>query len=423
LKKEQLTFSHIKDFINHALSKKDPMRKLSDLQTEILWAAWEKQSYTKLSVRTGYDDGTIKNAASPLYQELSEIFQKQISKHSFLKFIDEALEDRSSYIHKLEIEVHGSPPENPSFKGRTKDLSYLDDLGETRKAAFVFGPTGIGKTSLAGRFFTDKRRKGKYDLLIWYHPYSNDPENDVQNLLYDIFEDDKKSTLQDFLKFIKKANALIVIDGIDLWFENYQKTERYLTAFIESNHNCFLLFTCRNLPDYIEQLKILRRSVDTLYLEGLDYQDSLQILNEYNLQKNSQANRLIQAFQGNPLRLHEGCMRIQNTFGGKIDSFSDHITSFVGNFFDSEFERINAKLTELERIVLKAIAGEASEGKVSMDEIIEIAQNKLGLTISQLANAIDRLKKFSLVNLHSNLGKVEITVPKIIRKRYQSQIP
>lgn len=415
MNKKQLTFNHILDFLNQAIADLDESRQLSEIQIAVLHAAWEKLSYEEESSLSEYDEGSLKNAASVLYKELSKIFGKRISKHSFEEFIDLELEDRSSYIHQLDAEVYGSPPDIRFFKGRVNELLRLETMISTHKTICISGSAGIGKTSLAGKCFTRQRREGKYDCFVWYHAYSHDPEEDIQSLLFDVFKDENKCSLQDFLKLIKRSPSLIVLDGIDLWFDNNQsKAESYLKAIIESSHQSSLIFTSQVFPLFIKQLKLLGRSVDTMRIEGLTDEESLEILSQYDLAADVNANRFIRAFQGNPLHLHMGCMRIKESLVGTIDSLLEHVTSIAGYFLTDEFEKISGRLSEFDRTILNVIASESKEGVVLMDRLIQYTQNNLKLSHTQTMNAVDKLKNFSLISVKSNLGKVEIILPKAI---------
>jgi hypothetical protein len=117
-----LNFSHVKSFVNHTIALHDEERRLSKIQEQILLAAWEDLSYAKIATQLEYEESSIKNYASELYQELSQVFGKRITKNSFKRFLAEELEKKSSFLHRLSAESYGISPDVSNFKGRFEEL-------------------------------------------------------------------------------------------------------------------------------------------------------------------------------------------------------------------------------------------------------------------------------------------------------------
>ena len=414
---EQLFFSHIQDFFDYALARNDASRKLSEVQVAVLYASWEKLSYEQMANQTAYDNGSLGNAASVLFKDLSRIFEQKITKNTLHRFIEAQLEDPSCYLHQLTVGIFGSPYKKNYFVGREKELFLLENLILENQCIFVVGSPGIGKTSLVGRLYEKNIAISPYDSLVWYHAICKKPEEDVSNLLFDVFKEKDKDTFKDFLGFIKNNRSLVVLDGIEEWFlEDKNKAENFLRKLIDSNHQSKLIFTCHYLPISICKLQS-NRSMGVFELEGLVQKDCKEILHDYGLE-GDYIQRLIQSFQGNPSYLHHGCKRIKELFGGNIDFYLQSVTSFAADLMKDDIAKIDIGLSDTEKHLLKSIVKESLEGKVLLEKIIQNIQHSSNISFSQILTGIEMLAKKSLVKVNSKLDKSEIEVPRLVRKYY-----
>jgi hypothetical protein len=412
-----LNFSHVKSFVNHTIALHDEERRLSKIQEQILLAAWEDLSYAKIATQLEYEESSIKNYASELYQELSQVFGKRITKNSFKRFLAEELEKKSSFLHRLSAESYGISPDVSNFKGRFEELGKLDELISTKRSIFVTGSKGIGKTSLVTKFFEKHKHLNTRDLFVWFHSTEASPEQDIKYLLFDVYKDEYRRTIDDLLNLIKIKRGFVVIDGIDKWIESEENNaEDFLRKLIDSSHQSVLIFTCQSLPRSIKQLQF-NRSMEILVLEGLDYESSIEILDDYGL-SGDYTERLVRSFEGNPSYIHHGCRRIKEFFGGNINGFLNHATSFAGDLIRSDLEKIDSKLTNVEKLILQNIVNESQKGNIPLERFIQGIQNNLGIPLSQVITALETLKNYSLVKVNADLEQTELIISRAVRKYY-----
>jgi hypothetical protein len=425
--KDQLTLDHVLSFVNHAITQQDPKRQLTEIHVGVLSAAWHNWSYEKIANDLEMHEGTVKNTASAFYRDLSQLVGRRITKNGFHAFLEQELEDKGSFFHTLVVEVHGSHPSNHGFKGRSIELNAIEEIFETKRCLFIAGLSGIGKTSLAARFFENQTKSCNYDAYIWYHSASDEIDKDFKGILYDIgIEYDEYKSFEEFLKVIKRKHNLVVFDEVDEWFNTNPKiSELCLKKLIESNHQSNLIFTCRYIPQSIRSLsqKHLGRSVSILQLEGLNYDDSLQLFRDYNISADIKLKNLVQKLEGNPLHLHKAASTIRDTFNGKVSSYMNFITSFVGDYIKDDLGRINSRLTDVERIVLYEVIRQTQAKPIDKEQLILGLKQKLeNFSIAQIMQAIDELISRSLIQdeTDSKSNTKQISTIKSIRKHFQN---
>jgi hypothetical protein len=423
--KDQLTFDHVLSFVNHVITQEDPKRHLTELHEGVLTAAWHNLSYEKIANDLGVHEGSVKNTASAFYRELSQLVGRRITKNGFHAFLEQELEDMGSYFHTLVVNVYGSHPNNSGFKGRSDELNAIEEIFNSKRCLFIAGLSGIGKTSLAAKFFENQKKQHKYDAYIWYHSACDEIDKDFKGILYDIgIEENHDRYYEEFLKVIKRKRNLIVFDEIDEWFNiNHKISEACLKKLIESNHQSNLIFTCKYIPQSIRDLsqKHLGRSVSVLQLEGLSYDDSLQLFEDYNISKDDNLRDLVQKLQGNPLYLHKSAITIRDNFNGKINSYLNFITSFVGDYIKDDLGRINSQLTDVERIVLIEVVQQTQTKPIDKEQLILGLRQKLeNLSIAQIMQAIDGLISRSLIQdkIEAVSNTKQISMVKSIRKHF-----
>lgn len=422
--KDQLTFDHVLSFVNHVITQEDPKRHLTELHIGVLTAGWHNWSYEKIANDLEMNEGTIKNTASAFYKELSQLVGRRITKNGFHAFLEQELEDRNSFFHTLIVDVFGSHPSNSGFKGRRDELNAIEEIFNSKRCLFIAGLSGIGKTSLAAKFFENQKKNHKYDAYIWYHSACDEIDKDFKGILYDIgIEKDLDRHYEEFLKVIKRKRNLVVFDEIDEWFNiNHKISEACLKNLIESNYQSNLIFTCKYIPQSIRDLgqTHLGRSVSVLQLEGLNYDDSLQLFKDYNI-SNDKLGDLVQILQGNPSHLHKAAIAIRDNFNGKINSYLNFITSFAGDYIKDDLGRINSQLTDVERIVLLEIVQQTQTKPIDKEQLIlGLKQKFKNFSITQIMQAIDGLISQSLIQdkIETVSNTKQIYIVKSIRKHF-----
>lgn len=425
--KDQLTLDHVLSFVKHVIAQEDPKRHLTELHIGVLTAAWNNWSYEKIANDLVMHEGSVKNAASAFYRELSQLVGRRITKNGFHSFLDSELEDRSSFLHTLVVDVYGSHPSNSGFKGRSDELHNIEEIFDSKRCLFIAGLSGIGKTSLAAKFFENQKKNHKYDTYIWYHSACDEIDKDFKGILYDVgIEKDHDRYCEEFLKVIKRKRNLVVFDEIDEWFNiNHKTSEACLKNLIESNYQSNLIFTCKYIPESIRNLsqKHLGRSVSVLQLEGLNYDDSSQIFKDYNISEDGNLRDLVHRLQGNPSYLHKAAIAIRDNFNGKVNSYLNFITSFADDYIKDDLGRINSQLSDVERIILIEVVRQTQNKSIDREQLILGLKQKFNnLSIAQIMQAIDGLISQSLIQdkIETVTNTKKISMLKSIRKHFSS---
>lgn len=137
-------------------------RNITALQEQILRLAWEGQTYCEMADVLHYQDAYLKNIASILWQELSQIFGESITKTNFVfKLKNQLLTEQQSHLlstanylpkqQSLEPESpYGPVPLNSPFYIERPPIEELS-FSELHKSGGVIrlkGPSKMGKSSL-----------------------------------------------------------------------------------------------------------------------------------------------------------------------------------------------------------------------------------------------------------------------------------
>lgn len=133
-------------------------KSISDLEYTILKSAWRGQKYSVIAEEYGCTEGHAKDIGCLLWQLLSEILGKKVTKNNFRTIIQQHFlaKNNDSFIQLRETA-------SSKFLGRQTALTKLQNLvKQNHKIIVIQGLGGIGKTSLAQHFLTT----GNFDLTL-----------------------------------------------------------------------------------------------------------------------------------------------------------------------------------------------------------------------------------------------------------------
>ncbi len=131
-------------------------QSLNDLQSAILKGAWQRKTYAVIAEEYGCTEGHAKDVGYLLWQLLSEILEKKVTKNNFRTRISKHFLAQPNSLVLL-------PEESLKFLGREKSISDLQNLVlQSHKIIVIQGEGGIGKTTLARKFLD----AGNFELIL-----------------------------------------------------------------------------------------------------------------------------------------------------------------------------------------------------------------------------------------------------------------
>ena len=133
---------------------------LNDLQYVILKSAWQGKTYGIIADEYGCTEGHAKDVGYLLWQILSELLGKKVTKNNFRTIIEQYFTAKQNLFKQSDILEQ---QESSQFLGRQESLTDLENLvAQHHKIIVIQGEGGVGKTTLA-RHFLDT---ANFDLIL-----------------------------------------------------------------------------------------------------------------------------------------------------------------------------------------------------------------------------------------------------------------
>ena len=310
-----------------------------------------------------------------------------------------AIRDRSfnAFCHALEIAPQtvanrpgrccqdwGQAPDVPAFHGREKELETLEKwiVRDRCKLINISGFAGSGKTRLVSGGLTEQasspwqlgnRVRDEFDCLIWRRVESLSPNAMLSELILFIkgssdihLSETTAGLVTQLLSCLRQRRCLVVIDNVDSILSGgaqagqyRQRAEDYgrvLRQLGESSHrSCVVLVGRESLRD-IEGMEGVY-AVRSLQLQGLDTaaaQAVFQRLGQaYDVPFHgfeSDWQRLVSLYGGNPLMLEAVARRVYRRFDGSLSKFlaqKQFVFGKVRSLLDWHFDRLSESQKEI----------------------------------------------------------------------------
>ncbi|NES07556.1 MAG: NACHT domain-containing protein [Okeania sp. SIO2F4] len=431
-------------------------KHLSNLQVAILREVWQGQKYFEIAEENYCSEGYVRNLASELWQILSNAMAENVNRTNFRSVMERkqslivssnffgsvgndliisnvnVCRDISSDISspsksdKLQQNL-STAPDLVKLSDRQKEIANLEKwiLREGCRLIAILGNSGIGKTALA--CYLLQKIKTNFDVVIWLDLNLSPPlENTLKSLILSTgnqTEDRLPSTLGEKLSILlsnlQKKRCLIVLDDVQTLLRekqlagNYQSEYRSYKKFFkligETVHkSCFIINSWES-PQEIITLAGKNSPVSLFPLKPLGLGAS-EILRENKLLDESEWEKLINIYQGNPLWLKIAVNTIQEIFGGRVGEFFKYEQLYISEELAIILEKHWQRLSEIEQKVITCLSQKMEP--LSIAQLLTDSQ----LSAQELFNAIKSLGRRFLIETKMQEQETLFSVLPIFRQ-------
>lgn len=338
------------------LLKTAKQQGLNDLQSTILLAVWESQSYQVLADRLSYEVDYIKQTAAHLWKLIAQVVGEEVSKSNIQSVLR-----RYQQTHGISVcnrtQDWGDAIDVSLFYGRQTELQTLEAWTLTNRCRLIgiFGVGGIGKTALSVKLA--QMVQERFDCLIWRSlrqaPLLKELLRDILPRLTSIEIDEVSITA--LLEQLRQKHCLLVLDNVESILQGGDRSGQYKAGYedyfqlfeyiCDEPHQSCLILTGREKPRGLAVRQGTQLPVRSLQLQGLAVSEAQQILIDKGLVATTgQYHTLVNYFGGNPLTLKIAATTIQMLWGGDIQAFlaqGSTVFSSLWDLLEQQFQRLS----------------------------------------------------------------------------------
>jgi len=428
-------------------------KHLSDLQVAILSGVWQGQKYFEIAEKYYCSEGYVRNLAAELWQILSNVMAENVNRTNFRSAMErkQSLILSSNFVgndfivsnvnvcrdissnksspsksDKLQQEL-STAPDLIKLSDREKEIATLEKwiLREGCRLIAILGNSGIGKTALA--CYLLQKIKTNFDVAIWLDLNLSPPlEKTLKSLLLSTAnqtEDRLPSTLGEKLSILlsnlQKKRCLIVLDDVQTllsekqlagnYCSEYKSYKKFFKLIGETVHKSCLIINSWESPQEIITLAGKNLPVRLFPLKCLGLTAS-EILRENKLLDESEWEKLINIYQGNPLWLKIAAQTIQEIFSGRVGEFFKYEQLYISEELAIILEKHWQRLSEIEQKVLIWLS--QKNEPVSIPQLLIDSQ----LSAQELFNAIKSLGRRFLIETKTHEQETLFSVFPIFRQ-------
>jgi WD40 repeat protein len=258
------------------------------------------------------------------------------------------------------------------FYGRTGELQTLEQWIVTERCRVValLGIGGIGKSALAAKLV--QQIQTQFEVVVWRSlqnapPFEEWLETVLPILLQSQGEDiavpsSLDGKLLKLMKGLRSCRCLLILDNAETilsagqtgqYRAGYEGYGQLFKEIGEVPHQSCLLLTSREKPREIVPPEGKERSVRTLLLKGLNPEAGRELFHYKGIfaGTESQWERLVAHYRGNPLALKMVAAATQELFNGKIVEVLNYVQQGLAVFDDIRdlLQRQFDRLSEIEQ--------------------------------------------------------------------------
>jgi hypothetical protein len=300
-------------------------RGLESIEREILTISWKKERYCSTE---NYQEQTIKNKASQLWKDLSQVLGTKISKQNICQILAE-LDLDPTLVDPALADRHRS---RSRFFGRVSELYVLKSTIETAQSKLVclYGMQGIGKTALVRQY--TEQLSSRFDRVIWLSLADLPALNEVLSTIIKELVDGRSAKLArassvaiaKTLGYLQQYRCLLIFDNADeILSRNTPQTEELYRSYLRffeivdstEHQSVCLIIMCSKPPQIGGENRALE-------LQALDRQSCQELLENSDLIGTStEWEILVTKYRGNPQQLKLVANTIRDIFDRQIAKF------------------------------------------------------------------------------------------------------
>ncbi|HEY9301250.1 MAG TPA: NB-ARC domain-containing protein, partial [Phormidium sp.] len=337
-------------------------RRLTEVEIAILQGSWQGLTYEQISDVSSYSVSYLKRDIGPkLWKLLSEALGEEVSKSNFRPALERKWRSllTAQTLTNLPItnprQDWGEAIDVSIFYGRTPELTTLSQwiLQDNCRLICLLGMGGIGKTALSVKLA--QQIKDKFDYVIWRSLRNAPPLEILLNelVLFLSNQQNNKAELCQLVQYLRSNRCLVILDNLEtilnancagyyrLGYENYGELLRVIG---ETVHSSCLVVTSREKPAEIATFEGVELAVRSFRLNGLQAEAEQLFTAKGLFGSDSDKQRLIECYGGNPLALKIVSTSIQDLFDGNISEFLAQDTPLfngVRRLLDQQFSRLS----------------------------------------------------------------------------------
>ncbi len=402
---------------------------LDNLQETILKGTLQGDKYAKIASDTHVSEGHVRDRASELWQDLSDVLGEDVNKSNARNILEKIIISHSVSsgnfisIHQVSIcskrrrntkspplsqPTENQPyldidaaPEITAFYERTDELNILKNwlIQDSIRLVTLIGTIGVGKTTLAIKLIEQISTQFQYIVYrsLRYSPTLDSFLTDLlPTFISPIIPNTLARQVDVLLKFFRQHHCLIIIDDLQMLFQPGEFAGQYKAEFegyyrlfkqiAELSHSSSLLLISSEQPED----RILTRHKFTRCLKLTGLADSAkEILKDKELSEEEMWDTLIAKYRGHPLWLEMTATMIQELFGGRVTEFLAYPSLILSNEIGAELSRVWVRLTESEKEIVKYLAKQ--EEAVTLSQVLQKTSDNYSTEIR--LNAIQSLKR------------------------------
>ena len=245
----------------------------------------------------------------------------------------------------------------------------------------VTGLGGIGKTELATCLGRGGNRlsntsetlasgiHGQFDRVMWRSllnaPRPQDFFKDLLDFLsehHGVITRSPGQYLQNILECLQDRRSLVILDNVEAvlkpgdsalrYREGYEQFGTFFELVARTTHQSCLLLTSREKPRAIADLEGAKRPVRSLALTGIGTSESQSLFAQIGTfsGSNTEWDRLVGLYNGNPLALELAARHIDQVFDGDLAAFLSSgrpVFAAVEELLDRHLDRLSSEETAL----------------------------------------------------------------------------
>jgi hypothetical protein len=349
-------------------------RTLSNLQIDVFRGAWNKQSYTKISLELNHEYSYIKDVGADLWQLLTRELGIRVTKLNLQDALTGYALTRQPFEQPALLWSKrvdwGEAPDVSDFYGRQAELNSLEEwvLQDHCRLVAIAGMGGIGKTILATKLA--QQLAEQFEVVVWRSLWQAPPMLALLRELLTAITPQQSlplqldASLRQLLEQLRYHRCLLILDHTEsilssgefagAYKPGYEDYEWLFQQLGSGRHQSSILLTSREIPAEITIQSGLTTPVRVLRLDQISIQDGQAILAAKGLSQTtepSQIRELVEYYQGNPLALKIVATPIQDLYGGNIVAFLAEETRLFKDIRDLVAHQFN-RLSDLEQQVM-----------------------------------------------------------------------